>query len=659
MTELDMQFLGPPEVRVHGRLVHFRTRKALALLAYLAHERRAARDTLLELLWTEERQGRSALRNTLFHLRTVLGPAAARLTTTTDAVALDLTGVTLDVMHLRQVGPAQALEVWRGTFLEGLSIRGAPVWDHWATEQAATHLDRYDLRLAELVHDSLSRGEVRAALPLARQRVRINSLNEDAYALLIRAQLAASLPHEAQATYRTCAQVLRDELGVRPTFADPGSPRSVAVVPLKLAASEPALVLPPLIGREGEWARLEQAWDEGKIVFLVGEAGVGKTRLAREFLNTRGVHLTMEGRPTDVGVPFAVARRFLRHGLSRRLLEGLPEFVRQELSRIEPTLWPSPLPPLQNAHERVRLFDAYVEFMGRAFAPRAVFLVEDLHHWDLDSHELGAYGAAYGPERGVFVQSLVTYRPEELSPAVLATILPVVELGVAEIITLRPLEEHQVSTLVQSLDPQADDALATRLYRFTGGNPLFVLETLRLLQTQVGLEEPGHAGLPHSWRVTGVIERRLSQLSRRAQQVLHLAAIAGPEFSLPLAVDVMNADRLDIAAAFEELHQAGVLNGDRFAHELMADVARERTPPAVRVVLHARLLERLASQPVPAALLAQHAEGARRWDTAIDHHLQAQTEAQGMMSLAAAEGFGRQAHHLRTTHRSVLRAEDE
>ncbi|WP_345451418.1 BTAD domain-containing putative transcriptional regulator [Deinococcus aluminii] len=575
---MQLRLLGPPEVLVGDQPAHFRTRKALALLMYLAVEGQASRDVLADLLWEQRQEGRAALRNTLSHLRSALGSASPLLHSGANIVALDLHSVHSDVQELGRAEASQVLALWRGPFLGGLTVQGAPAWEEWVTAQATLRREQYDALLARHIREGVMGGEAQAALPLAHRRVQLNPLNEDAYALLVRTQLAAGLLDEARSTYAACRAVLQQELGVLPTFAAPPGVQVSFPEPPPVVGRPVRPGAPPLVGRAREWERLQDAWTAGKLVFLSGEAGSGKTRLAHDFLAGQGAYLCMEGRPTDAAVPFAVARRFLRQGLAGRSLSELPDAVRRELSRLDPTLSPTPLPPLRDAAERLRLFDLYVEFMGRVFPPHVMFLIEDLHFWDRDSHELGAYGAAYGPDRQVFVRSLSTYRPDELPPVLLESILPVVALGRAEIIDLAPLGVGDVHALLHHLDPRAPAALAQRLHRFTGGNPLFVLETARLLQEQGALTQAEGGELPRSRRVQEIIGRRLLRLPNLPRDVVRVAALAGPEFSLDLARRVLGVTDLEAAQAFEHLEQAGIFRGERLAHDLWAAVTADLMP---------------------------------------------------------------------------------
>lgn len=149
MGQLDLKFLGNPEVYHSGQGVKFPTRKTLALLVYLVVEGgRQSRDTLTAMLWPESNttQGRAALRNTLAYLRKALDDrTAAHLLIEREALGFDFASdfeLDLNVVSTAvQTGLEQAiwlpmaLNHYRADFLTGFSLSDAPEFEQWATVQ--------------------------------------------------------------------------------------------------------------------------------------------------------------------------------------------------------------------------------------------------------------------------------------------------------------------------------------------------------------------------------------------------------------------------------------------------------------------------------------------------------------------------------------------
>ena len=238
MSLLSFALLGRTDVRHAGAPLTLPTRKALALLVYLAAEGGShPREKLAALFWPEsdEERARAMLRYTLASLRRALGdPAGApHLVSGRDAVGLDFgSGVELDLHALEaahrlartSAGDApealgtlrRAAERCRGEFLEDLTLPDAPDFDEWAgrrreswRQQAEGVLDRLSRLLAD-------RGELAEAVETARRWVALNPLNEAAHRRLMRLHLATGDRTAALRAYEACRAILDTELQVAP-----------------------------------------------------------------------------------------------------------------------------------------------------------------------------------------------------------------------------------------------------------------------------------------------------------------------------------------------------------------------------------------------------------------------------------------------------------
>src|ERR1051326_4132169 len=330
MGNLCFTLLGPPEVRHGDQVLLFSTRKELALLIYLAVEGRVlSRKKLSEQFWPEgdAGHGRAALRITLLQLRHMLGEGAGvspvpHLLITRDTLGLDLTSaLELDLHTFHKAWTSarssaqtlarpeethrsllarlqRAISLPRGEFMEGFSLRDAPAFDDWVRFQR----EYWHLRTNE-VFDRLSQmqfeaGELETAIETVNRWLVLSPLHEDAYRRLMRLHFAAGDRAAALHAYDTCRARLSIGMQTEPTpetltlasrmraVAPPR--RKEAPTPL-LALSPAAFLEGPLLGRTTELSALIKVYHTAKrgqtqIVLLEGEVGIGKTRLATEFL---------------------------------------------------------------------------------------------------------------------------------------------------------------------------------------------------------------------------------------------------------------------------------------------------------------------------------------------------------------------------------------
>jgi DNA-binding SARP family transcriptional activator len=221
VPELRVRLLGAPSIEVGRRRIQTDTRKATALLAYLAvSEQPQRRATLAALLWPEndEQKARGALRRTLSVLRTALGDRW--LDAAGETIALERTGVRVDVTEFRDSlrGGRYAIAdtLYRGDFLEGFSLRDSPQFDEWQAAQGDALRVDYADALAHLAANAEREGDLAAAIGHAKRRLALDPLHEPAHRELMRLYARSGDRAAALRQFREATRLLDQELGVAP-----------------------------------------------------------------------------------------------------------------------------------------------------------------------------------------------------------------------------------------------------------------------------------------------------------------------------------------------------------------------------------------------------------------------------------------------------------
>ncbi len=581
-----------------------------ALLAWLALEGRTARSRIVALLWPESDAvaARNSLRQRLFKLRKQLG---TELVVGDDTLAL-APGVDHDLAAADGV-------------LDGGPLRIGGEFGIWLDAQRERLRGRVRGALEQQVEAAEQARDWQAALAHAQRLLLLAPLSEAAHVRLMRLHYLAGDRAAALLAFDRCEQMLKNEVGARPgahtlsllaTIERAGAGGAVHSAESAAALASVAIARPPrLVARESELAALHAAARARRHTLLVGEGGMGKSRLLAEFggagrLATSPV-LLVGARPGDADVPYALFTR-----LARALLAAghRPEAaLAPELARLLPELGEPPAARFEPGR-----FDAVVERWLLALNPAEetatpaaaamVIAIDDLHFADAASVELATrwLGARTLPPL------VLGLRPAEGVPALAALQEAAAELAHCERTVLAPLTERQLAQLVDSLgiDGVAGAALAEALARHTGGNPQFVLETLRTLLAEGGLAGlarlPRGGTLPVPAGVGAVIERRLRRLSPAALKLARFAAVAGGDFDAPLAAQVLGGDVLDLADPWAELEAAQVLGERGFAHDLVGETVRAGLPRAVARPLHAGVARALEAGHGAAASIARH-----------------------------------------------------
>lgn len=600
-TLLQLRLFGAPAVVLaDGRVVALE-RRAAALIALAALEPGISRLRVATLLWPDSADPRRNLRQQLLRFRQLF-----------DHPIIDGDGTLSVAAHLLEA-PVDAAAA---PLLAGLSYTDCDDFAAWLTLQRQARRDQRVQAARQRLADSEAGGDLDAALVAAtalltldpqceahhRELMRLNYLRGDAAAGLkayaqLTDMLAADYGARPSAASETLAALLRTSDAAHAAPPHAGAARvAPARTTLPLALQRPPL----LVGRAGERQAVLQHLADGRAVLLEGEAGLGKSRLLSELIAGVSGALSAAGRPGDAGAPYATLVRLLRPLLDDRVAT-LTAATRDTLVRIAPVAASAASAGLAQAALRPgAMASAVGELLQHARVP--LVALDDLHFADDATLELlaGLVAQDDAPRRW-----LLAGRPAELSAAAQMLRSSLTEVRRLGVVALAALDETAIAAIVDALgiDGLRGATLAGPLLRHTGGNPLFVLETLKH-----GLAEGSLARgeLPRPQSVGSLIERRLQRLSEPALTLARVAAIAGVDFSIELAEAAIGVRAVQLASAWTELQEAQVLRDEGFAHDLVSDAALRSVPPVVARRVHGQCAHWLAAHGVEPARVAWH-----------------------------------------------------
>jgi class 3 adenylate cyclase/tetratricopeptide (TPR) repeat protein len=407
--------------------------------------------------------------------------------------------------------------------------------------------------------------------------------------------------------------------------------------------------LSSFVGRAEQISLLERAAHEvgsfGQIVALVGTAGIGKSRLAHEFVGSLRQNdwqvLEAEGSPLEQAVPYALLKKLLQSAL--QVGNIAPEDHTgsgEEPASAHADLWPAALcsvldqpiadPRWRDLEPLLRrrvIIDAVRGTVGKVVSTRpTVLLLEDLHWIDGQSETVIEALMPLAASRPLLV--LLTWRTE-YTPGWLA------QLDVRRI-WLRSLDIASAHALLDSMLGTAAhlDALKAHILRHTGQIPLFIEEVARqLINRGVPGADAGRfaAKVPRDApeippTVQGVIASRIDRLPREDKALLQLASVVGPQVSPYLLAAVTGMPPAQLQSRLWSLEILDFLTESQsltfpeyvFAHDLIREVAYESILRTQREVLHRRILTALESisaghEEDVAEALCHHAVHAQDW----------------------------------------------
>jgi DNA-binding SARP family transcriptional activator len=682
---LKIYLFGTPQVTDNGGPVNIPRRNTRLLLYYLASSLQPIpRSRILKTFFREtslieeEEAQRENLRVALSRLKNALPPNM--LTTSRESISLSYENVWVDLHQydklIKQFGnqpgtipadtplPArlyepmqEAAKLWReGGLMAGISFEAPDELKYWykqlTTQYSLMHV-RLLRRLAEHEHAQKTPNE---ALRLLLQATQLDENDQRLHIRLIETQLEVGLLADAKRTYnqfidrsgKSGDTLLPEFLELQNRFNAPARRRELPTVRWNV---HPSLTL-PFVGQEKPRELLSLAYQRGGGALLLGEAGAGKTRLAMEFctrLNS-SVHLLATAcYPSQTSMLYQPWIDLLQHAITKRELQKLLPESRSWLAALLPgETRRRNMPELPTN----KVFAAMHDLLKQVAEEKPILLfVDDIHWADASSLDLLTYLIERGffHTRQGFLLMAKRAGTGNLSPqlAKLSTTRRMRE------IPLERMDGEHIRSIIQEIFGSApSDIFLQKMERTTGGNPFFVLESLRALQNMPHDEHLFDVeNIPASPEIKQLIRDRLAGLSSNAAHLLELAAVMGGALDIPI-LELASYQRKEIfAETLTELEQSQLIevhlanegeNQYTFVHDRLRETMLEDLPAPKLRLLHqiiARALDEYYADGVPekAAAMAHHHQHGENYLEAFDAWLKAGQHAMRLFSYDAAQ----------------------
>ncbi len=569
--------------------------KALALLAYLAcsSARSAPRERLAELLWSnsDPESAFQSIRQARATLKRIAGEELVTLNGSTLTLIASVHCDRDEFLSLLTAGQLEAaIEVYRGGFCDGFAASGGDEFERWADVERASLKTRCSEAIARLAAKALSEARATDALALGVQlglvdadderhwRIRFEALllKRDHFGLRIAARdCAAWLTADALEPSRALRQLM-DRASRPPNDSGEHVP-----------TSDRGFIRADLVGREAQFGALLAAWKEctrshASCVAVIGASGFGKTRLLfdlrERLVATGGRVASVRALPAERDVELALLSRIAMALAGQRGAAGLSERSAAVLVGLNPALsvhYPSAAPRFDAVTELTYL-EALDELIGvLADESRLALVVDDLHWSDPASSRLLASIAERSTDRRLLL--VLATRPIVSSTARIPAAAVRLEVGPLDL----PEVEDLLASIARMPDP-ADGSLWVALQTATDGNPLLILESLRL-----GMDAGILSIVDGAWRVIdnaalaqifgrrSALAERVSRLDVASRMTALVLAAAGRPLPVHALVDSLEMSAANAALSLQQLEvrdfAAHVGDGWTIAHDAIAD----------------------------------------------------------------------------------------
>lgn len=690
MTEMTdrLRLLGGFELTVAGEPVAIKQPRLREFVAYLAaHSGETfSRIQIAYRFWPDssEGQARTNTRQLIFKLNQAWGDITRLVYIDDETIAWRADAqVTIDVHSMRElvtqadeaVAPVaksslleQAADTYQGDFLPDC-------FNDWALAVREQVNSQYSALLLKLVDVLIELREYERALTRGRQLIEHDPVQEVAYRRLMQVHVALGDRAAALRVYHSCASMLQKELGVEPSPATMRMRATLlqadeAETPL-LADAPRAVERPRLVGRHREWQRLKQAWSEAQqgnaqSIFVWGEAGIGKTRLAEELIDwvRHQGHIAVSSRSyaAEGALTYAPITEWLKFPAIEPVVRSVDDLWQVELARLLPELLiengglPAP-GPLTESWQQQRFYQSIVQVFQAV--PRPLLLHLDDMQWA--DHEtlmllhfllhntrdhplllLGTIRSEDAVDNAALHELAETLRhARQLSELVLAALTKEEAAQLAELTAGKPLSSDRNEALFENSE----------------GHPLYLIESLR--SEEAAETAPVRHTSPRTSPVTlrgisdipprifQLLSARLNQLSPDAQLVASAASVIGHSFTYTVLKEVTEMEEAPLVDVLDELWTRRIIREQEdesydFSHDRIREVAYQQISRTRRRMLHrtvAQSLETLYAQNLDAYAgeLARHFANAGESRRAYEYYRQSANIALEQYALARAD----------------------
>jgi DNA-binding SARP family transcriptional activator/tetratricopeptide (TPR) repeat protein len=629
---IQIQSLGGISIQgPDGMPIRLRSRKHVGLLLYLAMSGRRmfTREHLTSLFWTTpSERARHSLSQAAYDLRTHLQGALVR--GSGEQLSLDGRNLEFDAIEFERAVKegrlGTAIEIYRGPFAQNLAGAGTAEFDRWVETERLRIGRLAEVTFRRFAGECESKGRWGEMCVAAMRLTDMTPLDEEAHLCLMRGLWLHGDPTAALKHYNSATELLKRELPAGPSdrmtdLAD-RIRAAPSANPVQLRTSERET---PFLGREAEFDTLRAAVrDMGETrttaVLIAGEAGIGKSRLIREFsrsLALQGVRL-IESRcyPAEEELPYGpivdaispIAREVLAGsgvaGRFPRLGYLLPDFPRKPVPEdegVDPAAW------------RRRLFEEVATLLRLSIEDRPIVWVIDDAQW-IDATSAGLLHYVSRRLEGTRFLLIVTVRAPRTGK--LPTKLPVTPpdgSGYTQEIRLPPLTPEQIRELLLHGRPDAKQHPAVEIaQRLSAGNPFYALEVFLAVMAAAEWAQTMKDWDPlNDERLRYVLAVRFKGLPSSATRLLQCVAVLERAATPRLVAAVSGLD-LDAAAdESAELYARGLLHDDEnrldFVNDIMRDYVYGEMSGMRRASLHLRAARQLEREPDPSpGKLARH-----------------------------------------------------
>ena len=609
MDVVKVNLFGSPQVTANGDKIFLPTRKTEALFYYLVVNKQATRDELATLLWGEysDRVAKKYLRNAMYRIRKAFGidvviSPQKHIVIINPKVKLD---TDLDIFLYEE---PDGIKSYSGEFLRGFLVKDAENFVEWTRVKADFFRELYVEKLYRLIQENLSKENGENIEHYAKLIIRADEFDERVYRILMKFYADKGAFNKAINIYKKLSNILEKELSITP---DANTKDLYSKI---LEERNSTGVYPDtgeenfFYGRQKEMKNLQEDYKsfvsdrEVKSVMIIGEAGIGKTKLKDEFLRT----VDSEEVRIFKTECFQAEERYLFKPWNNILSEmgktikinGIP--IPLSWSNIIANLFPcftsdftqtiiNPVERLDTLKLKV-IEDTIISVLERISEKRKILLIfEDIQWIDRMSLSLLSNILFHGEKKNIFfIGTLRIGYSREVDKFI--TLMS--KYDKLKKIEISRFTRKEVDNFVAKALPGHvfSSVQKDKLYEETEGNAFFLIEYLNIIREKKNINMM-------TSRMQDILKSRIIDISEEGKKVLNIISLFFDEISLDILKNVSGKNEFKIMDIIEELKGKFIIKeisesekiSYRFTHHKLREYIYSNQSLARRRILHNKI----------------------------------------------------------------------
>lgn len=608
MSMVQVKLLQAPTVLKENEQIVFPFKKAEALFYYLAVNRQASRDELVDLLWgeTDEETARKNLRHALYMIRKafdaeiIISPQKSTVLLNPEII------IETDLQKFLEAGES-SVEAYNGEFLKGFMVKDGEKYEEWMFRCRDYYKDLYMSKLYERLSQCSAKKESSRLEYYAKLLINEDPLDERPYRLLMESYGSIGAYHKSEELYLKLKDILGQELGIAPDnkteklYKDNQTRRSLENNKMESPRGF-------FYGRSQELDIIGEQFEsfshrkEYKSILIVGEAGVGKTRLKERFfenVDESSLYVIKSNcYQAEKGYPLKPWNQIFSSLAEVIKSEGIeiPQLWKNIIVRLFPAFDPdieASAYTLVERTDRVKykaIEEAVLEVLKRVCRKKRLALTfEDLHWMDSTSMRLLSFVLRRLGDSEIMMIATCRNSYEKRVDQFIAAM---VKDGLVEKLVLSRFTKAEVEEFIGKLLPRQllSEELKARIYEETEGNAFFLMELLNTVKEKGAIGEI-------SGKAQDILKGRIMDISREGMKLLNIASMFFDRVDLDMLQTLSGREELELLDILEELQSKYIIRevengGDisfEFTHNKLREFIYGLQSTSRRRILHNRI----------------------------------------------------------------------